>query len=277
MSLLFVAGCGWFVLWMVCGAAYTARKDGEASVRAIGQLLPAFAASTCLISFIAYPVRDPTSRGIVLWLHHAGFIGLFCFLSAVQYLQIEAWWKRRLGRSARSVAESYRRLWLLTEILPGTAAIIILLTGLRLLWEMPEAVSPAELWLMIIICVFGFFFFDGLLGFTPIVRRWQTCWQAISTGRLTATDRTPPMTLESLQLFAHFASWPCLFALGITRYNPPNPVSNQVSLIEGGLRFLPPGWPAVIVAVGMWAAAGAVVLAIRFRRLRTLCLNRPER
>jgi hypothetical protein len=166
------------------------------------------------------------------------------------------------------VAATYHRLWLLTELLPGAIAVTIFLTGLRLLWEAPQANLLPQVWLLIILMVFGFFFFDGLLGFTPIVRRRKAHSDATMNESLPASRIASYSVWDSVQLFIHFVSWPFLLFLGVFRYDAPNLVSNWLGLLESSLQFLPEGWPAVLIAVAIWALAGAVVLCVRIRIFR---------
>jgi hypothetical protein len=253
----------WCASWIVGAAAYTARKQGAALVHAYGQLLPAFAATTCLGFFIANTSREPATRQLVLWVHHTSFFALFAFLGVAQFLQAEAWWKRRFGCPDVAVASSYRRLWLLTELLPGAIAATIFLTGLRLLWEAPGANSPSQVWLMLIIPAFGVFFFDGILGYTPIVRRWTRYWDAASTRPGSASPGNKPTFGEHVQLLMHFLSWPILFALGALHYHFANPVSDWIASAQQDLDFLPAGWPSIVVAMLLWSLGGAAVVAMR--------------
>src|ERR1700677_1295656 len=166
----------WIAGWIVSAAVVAVVKEGEhAEISVYGTFLPAFCALTCLSCFIATP-RDTTFHNIILWVHHAAIISLFVFLSVAQYLQFEAWIKFRKARSLLSIAAAYRRLHVLASaIIPG-AAVTILLTGLRLIWDTPHANSPANLWLMGLLIVFAFAFWDGIIHYVPITREWNSRW-----------------------------------------------------------------------------------------------------
>jgi len=261
--------CAWIVLWILFGAAHTSNKDGDALVRAIGTLLPGFAATTCLFYFAVFSERGATPRAIALWVHHASFFALLAFLMAAQFLQVEGWWKIRCARSISSIAATYRRMWLITALLPGPIAITIFMTGLYLIWEEPQENSPTHVWLMLVIFLFGFFFFDGLLGFAPIVRRWRNHWEEAAINRSQATGARQPSLWESSQIFIHLASWPSLFWLGLSRYDIANPISNWGELAKQRLRFLPLGVPDIILALAIWLFAGAIVIFVRRNASRT--------
>lgn len=252
----------WVAVWVVLGARYTAASEGEARIARLGRLLPAFAATTCLGIFIASPVRGSLLGSYVLWLHHASFGLLLVFLLTAEYLQVEAWWRLR-GASTGAVAIAYRRLWTLTEVMPAPVAVVILLTGLRLIWESPETSSLSQLWLFGLVAGFSLFFWDGIVGYRRIVRLlWEWAERCAATGP-EARLRTPPRSW-SLQLFAHLASWLPLFALGTYRWHVPNAMSAAVADLEGRLSFLPSGWPQVSIALAVWLLVGALLQAWRF-------------
>lgn len=74
---------------------------------------------------------------------------LFLFLALSQYMEAEAWWAIRRASSISATASAYRRLWILTELIPAPVAVAIFLTGLRLLWESPARNSSSmNLWLV---------------------------------------------------------------------------------------------------------------------------------
>jgi uncharacterized membrane protein len=257
-----VIGCIWLAAWLTLGSRLTAAKERDVYVRTVGSLLPAFSATSCAVFFSLNPIRGPANHALVLWLHHASVIALFAFLMAAQFLQLEAWWKQRRERSAASVASSYHRLWLLTELAPGAIAITILLSGLRLLWDSPDTTLISQPWLVIIIASTGVFFFDGLLGFTPIVRRRRVTWNAKSRNESTA-GMQPTSAWEDTQIFAHSFAWPFLFFLGLYRFNAPNSASDFLMSVQHHLLFLPEGWRAVVLAAFIWALPGVVVVVLR--------------
>src|SRR5262249_21996837 len=118
----------WLLAWMFICARSAGAKSGDAYIKALGAILPGFVIASSICGFAIVHDREAAFRSVVLWVHHAAIAALFVFLAASQYLQIEA---LRRSMRGKSVAESYRRLWILTEILPGPIALAILITGLR--------------------------------------------------------------------------------------------------------------------------------------------------
>ena len=244
-----LAGLLWLALWMWIFARSAAGKNGDALVPLFGSLLPVFCATTCLAAFLAVPVRSLPFHKITLWAHHASVLLLFLFLLAAEYFQAEGWWRRRRGESTALVAGSYRRLWLLTETLPAPIALTILRTGLRLIWEAPQANSPARLWLLGMVFGFSLFFWDGIFGYRPIVRRM---WERAAGG-----------AADTLQLLLHCLSWPLVFLLGLFRWDAVTPLTQIVPLALAHLRVLPLGWPEVVVASLIWAGVGGAAVLVR--------------
>ncbi len=250
-----LAGLVWLALWMWIFARSAAGKDGDALVALFHGLLPVFCVTTCLAAFLAAPGRSPLFHKLTLWTHHASVLLLFLFLIAAEYWQVEGWWRMRRGGVAESVAGSFRRLWVLTEIVPAPIALTIFLTGLRLIWEAPEANSPARLWLFGMVVGFSVFFWDGIFGYQPIVRRM---WGAAEAG-------VPKVggVADTVQLFLHFLSWPLVFMLGLFRWDAVTPLTWPVSQMIAHLGVLSPGWAEVVVASLIWVGAGLAILFFR--------------
>jgi hypothetical protein len=162
----------------------------------------------------------------------------------------------------------------MTVIFPPAIALSILLTGLRLVWEgaMTEppapGKSPATFWLFSIIAGFSFFFWDGIMGYTPIVTQWKSDWEQISAGVSLGDAR--PRRRDRAQLFIHFLSWPVVFLCGVYRWEIPNPVSDVVSRGIDQLGFLPRGWPEVSVATIIWLVTGGGLGLTRLLLRRSL-------
>jgi hypothetical protein len=257
----------WLAAWLFAAARITAARDGDAVAAALGKLLPPFVVTTCLGAFAAVPRPDPVLRLITLWTHHAGFSLLFVFLLVTHHCQAEAWWRARRGGSAASVARVYRRLWLLTEIVPAPVALAIFLTGLRLIWESAGTRSThwvSQPWLLTLVVGFSVFFWDGVLGYRPAVRGLYARWE-VSAQRGDPSASTRDATggvLRSLQFLAHTVSVAALFAVGLFRQDMPTRPVAHVARLEQRLAFLPGGWPAVMTAVLAWAAVGLALLLV---------------
>lgn len=269
-AIVTVAMLLWVGVWLCVASKYTAKKEGDGLVKAFSRLLPAFVVISCLIAFAVIPARRSVLSVMVLWLHHMSFWLLFVFLLAGQYFQVEAWWKIRTRMSRQSVGATYRRFWILTEIVPAPVALMIFLTGLRLIWqESGNIASPnggnslSAFWLQALIIGFSLFFWDGIFGYTPIVRGLRKSWETES-GPAESRPEAPPF-IESIQLLIHLLSWPLVFLLGVFRWDFPTVLTTPIEGAEHGLSFLPTGWPEITIAIVMWLSIGLLVSAVRFR------------
>jgi hypothetical protein len=265
-----VATLLWFGAWLCLASKYTATKEGDALVQAFSRLLPAFVVMTCLIVFAATPDRQSILSLMVLWLHHMSFWLLFVFLIAGQYFQVEAWWKIRRRMSRQSVGATYRRFWILTEIVPAPVALMIFLTGLRLIWQGEGNVAPPNVgnslsafWLQALIIGFSLFFWDGIFGYTPIVRGLRKSCDT-EGGPAESCPQAPPF-IETIQLLIHLLSWPLVFLMGVFRWDFPTVLTSPIEGAEHRLSFLPAGWPAVTTAISLWLLIGLFVSLVRFR------------
>jgi hypothetical protein len=149
--------------------------------------------------------------------------------------------------------------------MPAPIAWTVFLTGLRLIWDSPQTNSPSSLWLLALILGFSLFFWDGILGYQPIVHRiWGNWKRAVEVGIPVANVATTPGYLsDTLQLLFHFLSWPLVFLLGLFRWNAVTPLTQPISQVTDRLRFLPPGWPEVTTAALLWLVAGTAVFLFR--------------
>jgi hypothetical protein len=268
-----LGGLAWLTVWVWIIAACAAAKEDDALVATSGWLLPAFCVTTCLAAFLAVPLRQPVFHRITLWAHDASMFLLLLFLISAEYFQAEAWWRIRRRCTTRSVAACFRRFWVLTEIMPAPIALTIFLTGLRLIWDSPQANSPSSLWLSGLVLGFSLFFWDGIFGYQPVVRRvWGNWNRAVEAGFPTADAvPTPHYVTDSLQLLVHSLSWPLVFLLGLFRWNTVTPLTQPISQVTERLRFLPFGWPEVTAAALLWLVTGTAVSLLRtvFRSHRT--------
>ncbi len=216
----------------------------------------------CLVRCDTEEGRDFSRRTLAA---RYSFFSLFAFLSIAQLLQFQAWWQIRQERPSQCLAATVQRLWALTEIAPAPIALIIFLTGLRLIWDKPAKNAPSELWLSALIASFSVFFFDGIVGYQPAVRKMLRYWShaAKENVPVSVAARAWNATSDSVQLFLHFLSWPFVFALGVLRPSQPNPIGPAIARFQSQVRFLPAGWPEVISAFALWALIGALVLLVR--------------
>ncbi len=261
--IILISGVCWILIWIIVLGRAAAVRDDDALVKLFAKALPAFSVASFLLFYAAVPRRGLVF-GFVLWMHHAAFIALFAFLSVAQCLITQAWWQIRLASETNSIAATYRRIWILTELAPAPIAIAVFLTGMRLIWESP-ADSPASTWLLILISSFSLFFFDGLLGYSTIIRRTHDHWQSCARKKIPAPEAAQASlsTADYLTLISHFISWPLLLVVGIRRWNWPNPISDRLVEVEHRLSRLPEGWSRVVVALILWLIPGAFVVLVR--------------
>jgi hypothetical protein len=263
-ALWLALGVIWASLWVILLAVLTAGLQHDRLIGRLGMLLPICMVTSTLAVIFGLPAQDPTAHRTVLILHHTSFVMLFLFLLGAEYLQLEAWIKIRRASVPATIALSFRRLWVLTELAPGSVAPVILLTGLRLIWDTPQPNSPGKIWLFVIIVAFGLFFFDGLLGYTPIVQRWHVFWSDCAGPYAPAHATRCVRTGDCLQLLLHCVSWPFLFLLGLWQYDVPSSgIANWVDWCNQRLNFLSASWSAVAVALLLFLAAGALVALLR--------------
>jgi len=260
-----LAGMAWLIVWVWIIVTCVAAREGDALVAIFRSLLPAGCTATCLASFLTVPERQPTFHRITLWAHHASVFLLFLFLITAEYFQAEAGWRIWHRCSTQSVAASFRRLWLLTELTPAPIAVAVLLTGLRLIWDSPQVNSPSSLWLFVMVVGYSLFFWDGILGYRPIVRRmWRDWKQSADAGIPVARPAcTRRYATDTLQLALHFFSWPLISVFGLFRWNALTLPTQAIAHLIGRLRVLPPGWPEVTTAALLWLLAGVLVASVR--------------
>jgi hypothetical protein len=264
--------CAWFIwclLWAMFVAHDCSRRDGEALVRSLANLLPAFVAVTSTLMMIVIPLLTGVFVIETRWIHHAAFTALFVFLLAGQTLQIEGWMKLRRQAPESSVVATYRRLWCVTELMPAPAALAIFISGLGLIVQGgmmdPAASNVANYslrsgWLFLLVASFGFFFWDGILGYLPATREMHRHWTLPAsqrTGRFIRPWRDAVLAL-------HFVSFPVVFVFGTLRLPSWNPLADVIRHCEESLGFLRAGLPQAIVAFGVWLLMGALVWSFRW-------------
>lgn len=260
---------GWLGVWMLLGTRVTAFAAEPTTLGRMRSVAIAFVVSTCIVLF-ATRSRAADFYLLTLWVHHAAVGALFVFLVAAQFFQAEALWKIHAKLPAMEVAASYRRLNAITAVVPAPAALLIFLSGLRLIFELPVQNSPSSVWLCLLIVSFGFFFWDGLLFFAPTVEQIYEHW--CDAGRTDGQGNGLPLRPtrgESAQLLFHFVSFPLVFLLGVFRWSPLGSLTAAIRKIEHVLSFLPFGWPQVVTAILLWASMGLLVGGLTLLRRRS--------
>lgn len=264
--------------WFTGGMALIARRCEPHSEETLpGQLnndLPIFAGVSGLVFLVVVPFLLGRHYLVTAWIHHAAIFGLFAFLLTAQTLQVEGFLKLRRGAMPISIFATYNRLWWLTEIAPAPIAITILTSGLGLICQ--DAISdPARAaldnyslrsgWLLALVASFGFFFWDGILGFSVSVREMRKFWYAAQRSDTPTSDLSLKFRdrWRDTQLLLHFVSFPFVFLLGALREPTHNFLAKYVVWGEDKLSFLPHGLPQAAVALAVWLSMGAVIATIR--------------
>jgi len=221
------------LMWIIAGLAAHRGQDDE--IQALGNILPAavvLGSTVLLVLLPASGIISSTSLALPLWLHRFGLCLLFTFLIVGQYLQIEAWIKVRRGYDAKSIAITCRRLKYLTELMPAPAALMILLSGLKLIYQGGYSVSSG--WVFYLVSFFSLMFIDGLVHYRPHARKLMD----VSARAEHTPDKIGELTtalsdwFSRIRLFLHFASFPFLFLLGYFKPTLTNPLAGPILWLE---------------------------------------------
>jgi hypothetical protein len=141
-----------------------------------------------------------------LLLHHFGF-GVLCgFLALTVYLLLTA------QRQGPQTVQSYRRLWLATKLLPAPSALLILLSGLKLIYDNPGAYSlgsPIGGFAAALLVILSYMFWDGILIYTG---NTEQLWTDAKSS-----EGNPRAPWRKAHLIIHAVSFPFVFALGYFR------------------------------------------------------------
>jgi hypothetical protein len=243
-------------------------------VAKLGMVLPPLVIGLLLTFFALTPVADDQPLPLwrltyAHWLHHIGFGLLFLFLICAQYLQIEAKLHMARNHSMIQVTRAYYRLWLITELLPAPAALLLCLTGFRLIRE--TGASLTSNWVFWLVTFFGLLFWDGIFYFTNDTRRMKNAAVAALQQGMTASEfaaESRNFTRDTL-LFLHFASFPFIFQIGALRPDCWAPLQPQMKILDAlFLKHVPggwdPSWAHVATAVAVFFIMLPIVLGIRF-------------
>src|ERR1700722_8737811 len=237
------------ILWTTIGivtVAWFARRvrGGLLSTLRVG--LPAFTAITMLMDVVASP------RGSLLprILHHAGFTILGVFLLATEFLRL---FLRRLPDQRDLDAESLmlcRTFRTVTLLFAPPAAIIILISGWRLMYDFGWSLQIPWLWWVYVL-------------FITMMWHGAFYWTA-ETAQLAAKAeigraRLPRcadwmMTLHGLLFLVIFA---IAFDRGATPL--PHPCRAAIIWLEHRMDFLPSTWRSVGAAVALWGVVGLLI------------------
>ena len=253
----------WFLGWAGLFTYIVILHHPGRHPQRLGIAIVLFVVATGFGAFCLYPMMGGQLRPVVLRLHEGSVLALFGFLIVVQVALTIAWWRDRRQQPAATVAAMYRIAWVLTELAPGPIAALIFLTGLTLLRSSPETILSSQTWLLIVIAGFGFFVVDGVMGFTPIIRKSHCYWENACRDAAGRSKPAPPSRAERLQILAHVLSLPPLFAVALLHVEMPAVAALMVTDIQPRLSFLPPDFRPVVLALAVMAGTGLPVAVIR--------------
>jgi hypothetical protein len=193
-----------------------------------------------------------------LWAHCTALGALFGFLLLAQYQQVSAVVLCLRGQPAVVIVPLYLRLWRLTEIAPAPIALVLLASGFELA---AGRYSPRAGWLCVLVLAFGFLFFDGILGFTPLTRSLKKeALRAVESGEEGDFRKLVLGLPVNATLLAHYSSFPLLFLFGWLKPPLSNPLASPIALLEQA-----GGKPLSIL--GLIAVSGVIVIGLRWHTL----------
>jgi uncharacterized membrane protein len=259
--------------------------DGVAK---LGMFLPPVIVVSILLLFFLTPISEdqplPLWRYMYAhWLHHIGFGLLFVFLVTVQYLQIEAKLRITFNHPMTSIARTYYRMWLITELLPAPSALLLGLSGFRLIRE--TGVSLETGWVFWLVTFFGVLFWDGIFFFTNDARALKNealtaCHQGKGAAEFSTQSRN---FMRDTLLFLHFASFPFIFQIGALRPDCWSPLRDQMkNLNMFFLKYVPAQWASswahVATAITVFLVMLPAIFCVRISvRGIISCFSRTNR
>jgi hypothetical protein len=211
----------------------------------------ACSASVASLAIISAPViRGSDSIAACLWIHHIGIVLLGAFLVAAAYLQTDLWIGIFYKRDIYSLRSTCNGWWCLTELVPAPAAIMILMSGLGLLYQIP-GFSVERGWIFMLLLILGAMMSDGILGYTPEVR-------SLARDFNEAGDHSPATRSlvfgksglrRQIRLLLHPLTFPMAIVIPAIRvWDTSSPVNRLIRILHlpndtGWSRV----WPALLV------------------------------
>jgi hypothetical protein len=234
----------------------------------LGQILPPVVLASCAIIYLVLPAMG-VSLG--LWprrLHQFGALLLGTFLVAGVVLQATAYARIAKGGTMAGIHACFVRWWCITEVAPAVAALLLLCSGLRLIFEAPVS-SVTVPYIFYMLMSFSLFFFDGLLFYRPQIAKLKDAARtALEANSNAVSFRASIADVgRDLQLLIHFASFPFVFWFGYSKPILIHPYRRTLLRCEVGLQsFLSPAWARVAVAAFLIVIVGALLLLLRRRK-----------
>lgn len=195
-------------------ATKSIKEDRVTKLAIFYNTLPANTVLIVSLSHLIIPVlgfKWTHTYLVSMWCHRFGIFLLLTFLLLGQYLQIEAWIKKYNGHTYESLYPNYALLRSINETMPASAAILILLTGLNLIYLDHSLHSG---WLFILYTVFVVMFVDGWTHYLPHARKLESECLKACNGEPNAFVKTMNNWYSNISIFLHLLSIPFLAYLG---------------------------------------------------------------
>ncbi|MEM7543728.1 MAG: hypothetical protein AAF384_19400 [Pseudomonadota bacterium] len=229
------------------------------SLNFFAQFLPASAVGFGIFLVIAawWQSAPGLVEFLAVWMHRVGLITLGLFLAVAQYLQLEGMIRISMKQPSSSLAACYGRLHVITELVPGVSALLILFSGLVLTHA---KVTGFPGWLVLLTGLFAFMFVDGLTHFRGHVKKMHEATKAgaVRFSQITSVG-------NAVSLFVHFASYPVAVYLGVVRPDLSTVLSGWLGALAGAMSAIGVGSSASsLVALAIWmGVCGGSVLFFR--------------
>lgn len=171
------------------------------------------ACSVCVALFILFGPL-PEIRQTLIAVHYVGLSTLFLFLILGEFCHLRILFLVHAKDARWPLIGKLTHLWrVITETMPGPAALTILSSGLRLLHDGQHSLRLT--WLLVLVVGFGLFFADGLLGYTPTIVKLHALGMRIDDGAARGDLRSFIRSWSlNLMLLLHFTSFPFLYMVG---------------------------------------------------------------
>jgi hypothetical protein len=235
------------------------RSDGVQKI-GLGLIISTLITSLA-VAFVMPIFFHLSTLGAVKWIHHIGVVLLGAFLAAALYFQIEIWMKRYKEAEMESVRRSYCYWRNLTELLPAPAALMILSSGMALIYYEP-GYSIGRGWIFALIVVLAVMMADGIFGYTRRLRLLlHSADIAVSNSQpLNVFVKSACRTSVEMTFLAHSLSFPFVVVFPAFKIaDSYSPASTLLSILHvennGGWSQV---WPALVLFAGLFLIVAAV-------------------
>lgn len=252
------------------------RNKNEDELLLLGMILPPISILINLTVLLIFPLLGIEAARLTLWLHRFGIFLMGTFLISGQYLQIEGWYKLWRNQNSESILRTYTHLHYITEMMPAPAALILLFSGLGLIYFGEQSISTG--WLFYLLGIFSFMFIDGITHYLPRTRALRSvAMRSACTSNVNEELRSCMKDwFQNSRLFLHYVSFPFVFLLGHLKPHLSNPFATFIVWLESQIRSIETLSPfyKVIPAILWIALVIGLVLVINritsFQSMRVL-------